>query len=401
MNVFLLDLAETRLQLLPLTYTRSIGDIRVGILKIHEKWSLRLTKKVSILTEGYLGESPAKSDSDSFIVINSSLCPDENTIEQINQLQCGQLLQDKGKFLALNSNIVPEYGDKELQHNEVVEFEGSPVLIERPWHIFQQNGEQIRQDFDLLTEGRQSQSIDDPHTKIYNEEAIFLESGAQVKACILNAENGPIYIGKNAVIEEGAIIRGPFALCDNAKVNLGAKIKGDSTFGPYCKVGGEVGNSVLFGYSNKGHEGYLGNSVIGEWCNIGADTNTSNLKNNYAQIKLWDYSKDRFSNTGLQFCGLIMGDYSKSGINTMFNTGTVVGLSANIFGSGFPRTIIPSFGWGGATGFGTYDLTRAKEAAKIAKSRKHSEWSDADDRIFDEVFRLSQKYRIWENEKDA
>jgi UDP-N-acetylglucosamine diphosphorylase/glucosamine-1-phosphate N-acetyltransferase len=231
---------------------------------------------------------------------------------------------------------------------------------------------------------------------VYGADLIFVEEGAKIKAAVLNAENGPIYIGKNTEIQEGALIRGPFALCEGSTVNMGAKLRGDTTVGPFSKVGGEISNSVIFGYSNKGHEGFLGNSVLGEWCNLGADTNTSNLKNNYAPVKLWDYTKGGFANTGLQFCGLMMGDHSKCGINTMFNTGTVVGVGANIFGDGYPRNFIPSFSWGGAAGFSTFTLPKFEETAKAVFGRRGLEWTPQEKEIVEKVFELTKSFRIWD-----
>lgn len=401
MNIFLLDMAETRLQLLPLTYTRSIGELRVGILKICEKWYARLQSKVSTITEPYLGKSQLSTKPGHNLIINASLCPNDHIVEAILNLSDGEKLEKDGKFLAARTEHLPAYGESIDTRLKIVEYDHAVDLIERPWDIFIKNGDQIRLDFELLTKGRTSQAIDDPHSRLYNRKDIFLEEGAEVRACILNAENGPIYISKNARIHEGAIIKGPFALCEHGQVNMGAKIRGDSTFGPHTKVGGEVANSVIFGYSNKGHEGYLGNSVLGEWCNLGADTNTSNLKNNYTPIKMWDYGKGAFHDTGLQFCGLIMGDHSKCGINTMFNTGTVVGVSANIFGAGYPRNVIPSFSWGGASGFSTYELARAKQTAAIVMKRKTREWTATDEKIFNEVFERSVNQRVWEKAVEA
>ena len=271
-----------------------------------------------------------------------------------------------------------------------------PVLLQKTWQIFQFNGSEIRKDFTLLTKGRTSQPVNDPHTIVYGADQIFIEEGAKIKAAVLNAEGGPIYIGKNTEIQEGSLIRGPFALCEGSTINMGAKLRGDTTVGPFSKVGGEISNSVIFGYSNKGHEGFLGNSVIGEWCNLGADTNTSNLKNNYASVKLWDYTRGGFANTGLQFCGLMMGDHSKCGINTMFNTGTVVGVGANIFGDGFPRNFIPSFSWGGAAGFSTFTMVKFEETAKAVFGRRGLEWTPAEKEILDKVFELTKSYRIWD-----
>jgi UDP-N-acetylglucosamine diphosphorylase/glucosamine-1-phosphate N-acetyltransferase len=279
---------------------------------------------------------------------------------------------------------------------EIVQISSEPTLIQKTWNIFQLNAAELKKDFALLTKGRKSQPIGDPHTIVYASENIFIEEGAKIKAAVLNAESGPIYIGKNTEIQEGALIRGPFALCEGSTVNMGAKLRGDTTVGPYSKVGGEISNAVFFGYSNKGHDGFLGNSVIGEWCNLGADTNTSNLKNNYAQVKLWDYTKGGFSNTGLQFCGLMMGDHSKCGINTMFNTGTVIGVGSNIFGDGFPRNFIPSFSWGGAAGFSTFTMAKFLETVKAVYGRRGKEWTQEDQEIIERVFDLTKSFRIWD-----
>ncbi len=275
---------------------------------------------------------------------------------------------------------------------DAIEFEGDILKIEHTWDIFSKNGEAIADDYKLLTEGRQSEPIPS-NVNVINPEHIFIEKGAKLNFVTLNASNGPIYIGKDSEIMEGSVIRGPFALCDNATIKLGSKIYGPTTFGPYCKVGGEVNNSVLFGYSNKGHDGFLGNSVLGEWCNLGADTNNSNLKNNYAEVRLWDYQTGGFAKTGLQFCGLMMGDHSKCGINTMFNTGTVVGVSANIFGSGFPRNFVPSFSWGGSKGFVTYKTNKAFEVAEVVMARRNEAFTAMDKAILEHVFELTKSYR--------
>ena len=280
-----------------------------------------------------------------------------------------------------------------------IQFEEPTTVIERPWHIFQSNGEQIRSDFSLITDGRKSAPLDDPHTTVYNSSNVFLEEGATVRAAIINAADGPVYLGKDSQIHEGSIIKGPFALCEASHVNLGAKMKGDNTIGPHCKVGGEVSNSVFFGYSNKGHDGFLGNSVIGEWCNLGADTNSSNLKNNYSTVKVWDYQTSQLENTGLHFCGLLMGDHSKAGINTMFNTGTVVGVSANVFGADFPPKFIPSFAWGGSKGFSTFKKEKSFEMCEAVMKRRKIDLSLGDKAILSAVMEKSAIYRTWEEEK--
>ena len=279
-----------------------------------------------------------------------------------------------------------------IELEQVLYLEEDVEFIDHTWDIFSKNGKVLEADFNLVTEGRKSQPIPDSVNTV-KPENIFLEEGATVQFATLNASSGSIYIGKNAEVMEGSLIRGGFALLDHSATKLGTKIYGPTTVGPHSKVGGEVGNSVIFGYSNKGHEGYMGNSVLGEWCNLGADTNTSNLKNNYAEVRLWDYSTGRFAKTGLQFCGLMMGDHSKCGINTMFNTGTVVGVSANIYGAGYPRNFIPSFNWGGPQGNMTYKPSKAYEVAEVVMKRRSLPFSEEDREILDHVFKKTSEYR--------
>lgn len=393
MNIILFDEADIRIQLLPFTFTRPVAKIRTGILTIAEKWEKRLNAKVSFLTEDYLAEKfPAHQFSDN-ILINGALCPDEGLTTAIKKLGDNSCLLKKGVRLALRSKQISTDAF-DLAHT--TEYDGEIVLIDQVWKIFQHTATQLRSDFSLITGGRVSAEINDAHTRTYAEKNIFVEEGVTIRSALLNAEAGPIYLGKNSIVQEGAVIRGPFALCEGSHVNMGGKMRGDSTIGPYCKVGGEVSNSVLFGYSNKAHDGFLGNSVLGEWCNLGADTNTSNLKNNYDNVKVWNYAKGGFKDTGLQFCGLMMGDHSKSGINTMFNTGTLVGVSSNIFGDGFPRTFIPSFAWGGASGFSTFKLDKALETAERVMARRSQALSESDKKILDRVFRLTALNRVWE-----
>lgn len=393
-HILLFDDPAIRGSLLPFTFTRPVADIRVGILKASEKWNKLTGAQISFLTQDYLQKKfPRKTEK--ALAVNGSWLPDAEALQALNSLKDDEALYFGKVFLAgyigeteKNLSFVAE--------RRPVQLSSEPVLLQKTWQIFQFNGSEIRKDFALLTKGRTSQPVNDPHTIVYGADQIFIEEGAKIKAAVLNAEGGPIYIGKNAEIQEGALIRGPFALCEGSTVNMGAKLRGDTTVGPFSKVGGEISNSVIFGYSNKGHEGFLGNSVLGEWCNLGADTNTSNLKNNYAPVKLWDYTRGGFANTGLQFCGLMMGDHSKCGINTMFNTGTVVGVGANIFGDGFPRNFIPSFSWGGAAGFSTFTMVKFEETAKAVFGRRGLEWTPAEKEILDKVFDLTKSYRIWD-----
>ena len=388
MNYILFD-GPNRAALLPFTYTRPVADIRIGILTIREKWELYLGVTTTTVTEDYLSDKYPMVEMEQNIMINASYIPNEALVNQIKNLKENQAIFDGDTMVAFYS-----LEDQEIDFNtfKTVKLKGTLLKVETTWDIFSKNGEAIEADFKLLTANRISAPIPE-QTVAFNSEAIFIEDGAVLPLCVLNATNGPIYIGKNTEIMEGSMVRGPFALCEGSTLKMGTKIYGPSTVGPYSKVGGEVNNSVFFGYSNKGHDGFLGNSVIGEWCNLGAGTNNSNLKNNYAEVRLWSYETENFAKTGLQFCGLMMGDHSKCGINTMFNTGTVVGVSANIFGSGFPRNFIPSFSWGGANGFSTYRTTKAFEVAVEVMKRRDFEFSTQESAILEHVFEASSAYR--------
>lgn len=389
MNAVLFDDPGIRLDLMPFTLTRPVGAIRVGILTIEEKWRRLTGGTVHFATVDYLGEKFPPPSGGEKLFINGALCPEEDLIDAIDALASGESLVSKGVLLAVRGNK-PEPTSKSR------EYPSSVLLVDQVWKIFQHNAAQIRKDFALITKGRKSQLIQDPHTRVYAPENIFLEEDVQLTACVLNASAGPIYLGKGSQVQESAVIRGPFSLGEDSVVNMGAKMRGDTTIGPRCKVGGEINNTVIFGYSNKAHDGFLGSSVIGEWCNLGADTNNSNLKNNYEEVKIWSYRKGGFASTGLQFCGLMMGDHSKCGINTMFNTGTVVGVSANIFGDGFPRTFIPSFAWGGAAGFTTFRLNKVFETASRVMERRKLTLTETDKKILAALFEQSAPNRVWE-----
>lgn len=389
MNYILFD-GTVRNALLPFTFTRPVADIRVGILTIREKWEKYLGYTTTTLTEEYLMEKYPMVEMEENVMINASFLPNEVLVEMVQGLEANQAIVCGDEVIAFYTKDTQEEVDFETY--DVIDYTEDCLRIEHPWDIFQKNDAAIREDFELLTEGRVSQPIPASVNTI-SPENIFIEEGAKLEFVTLNASTGPIYIGKNAEIMEGSVIRGPFALCEEAQVKLATKVYGATTVGPHSRIGGEVSNSVLFGYSNKGHDGFLGNSVLGEWCNLGADTNNSNLKNNYEEVKLWSYEKEGFVKTGLQFCGLMMGDHSKCGINTMFNTGTVVGVSANIFGSGFPRNFVPSFSWGGASGMTTYITKKAFETAKIVMSRRKVEFTEQDARILEHVFEESAKWR--------
>lgn len=379
-----------RTDLLPLTFTRPVCDLRIGILTIREKWEQRMDATTGTLTEDYLSEKfPLKVGADN-LFIHGAVCPTDALVASVLSLQSGQQLVQGDVIIAERSGNA----DATLTtlRPDAILFEEDVTILRHPWDIFSKNGKELEADFELLTSGRKSLPVSLTNTVI-GSGAIFLEEGAKVEASILNTTGGPIYIGRDADVMEGSIIRGPFALCEHGQVKMGAKIYGPTTVGPHSKVGGEVNNSVVIGYSNKGHDGFLGNSVLGEWCNLGADTNNSNLKNNYDEVRVWSYRTGRFERTGLQFCGLIMGDHSKSGINTMFNTGTVVGVSANVFGAGFPRTFIPGFTWGGASGFMEYRIDKALEAAARMMERRGIELDAVEETILRTVFDLTKGYR--------
>lgn len=388
MNYILFD-GNVRNQLLPFTFTRPVAEIRVGILTIREKWEFFLGFTTTTVTEDYLSEKFPFLELERNILINASFLPSENLIDIIRGLEENQAVFLDDEPIAFYTT---EGQEVDFESYDIIQYEHEDVLrIEHTWDIFSKNGEAIKRDFAMLTKDRKSQPIpQNIWTK--NPESIFIEEGANIEFCTLNASEGPIYIGKNTEIMEGSMIRGPFALCEHSTLKMGVKIYANTTIGPHCKVGGEVNNSVFFGYTNKGHDGFLGNSVLGEWCNLGADTNNSNLKNNYAEVGLWDYETGKFSKTGLQFCGLMMGDHSKCGINTMFNTGTVVGVSANIFGAGFPRNFIPSYSWGGSGGFTTYKLDKAFEVAKMVMSRRNIEFLEVDKKILEHVYEETSKW---------
>ena len=389
MNYILFD-GPSRTNLLPFTFTRPVAEIRVGILTIREKWETFLDATTTTVTEDYLSDKFPMVEMDVNIMINASYLPNLELVEMIKDLKENEAIFKDEDVIAFYTKEAQE--DINFDSYEAIEFNESIIKIENTWDIFSKNGEAIQDDFNLLTQGRTSKPIPSSNNVIAAEN-IFIEEGASLEFVTLNATNGPIYIGKNSEIMEGSIIRGPFALCEKAIIKMGAKIYGPTTIGPFCKAGGEINNSIMFANSNKGHDGYLGNSVLGEWCNLGADTNNSNLKNNYAEVRLWDYDTEGFAKTGLQFCGLMMGDHSKCGINTMFNTGTVVGVSANIFGSGFPRNFVPSFSWGGSSGFTTYATKKAFEVAEVVMARRGLELTEQDKLILEHVFEETKKYR--------
>lgn len=379
--------------LLPLTFTRPACELRIGILTIREKWERMLNTKCSWLTQDYLSEKfPTRTEADN-ILLNGTILPNLSLLNEIGKLKPGQKLEKENTTIAVRPDKISFFSSpKKFEEFDKIDFKGEFFHLDHPWDIFRFNGPAIHSDFELITPGKKTAPLSKTNI-LLNPKNIFVEEGVKAESVTLNAGPGPIYLGKNSEIMEGSTIRGPFALCENSIVKMGAKIYGPTTIGPESKVGGEINNSVITGYSNKAHDGFLGNSVIGEWCNIGADSNNSNLKNTYAPVKLWSYSEEKFIETGLTFCGLIMGDHSKCGINTMFNTGTVVGVSANIFGTGFPRNFIPSFSWGGPRGFRVFKLQQAFEVAKEVMQRRNIKFDDIDQKILQTIFEMTKKYR--------
>ena len=389
MNYILFD-GPSRNNLLPLTYTRPVAEIRVGVLTIREKWETFLHSTITSITEDYLSDKFPMVEFDENIFINASFLPNQELVKLISNLKPNESINSGDNLIAFYSNQSQEEID--LDSFTKIDFTTSLMQITCLTDIFKINSLAIKADYDLITNNRVSSKISSTNNLIHPEN-IFIEDGVSMEFVTLNATDGPIYIAKDCEIMEGSLIRGPFALCENSILKLGSKIYGGTTIGPYCKIGGEVTNSVVFGYSNKGHDGYLGNSLIGEWCNLGADTNTSNLKNNYADVKIWNYEEDKFLTTGEQFCGLIMGDHSKSAINTMFNTGTVVGVCSNIFGSGFPRNFIPSFSWGGNKGFAEYNIDKVFEVNSKVMKRKKCIFSEKDKAILTHLKTITSAYR--------
>lgn len=380
--------------MLPISFTRPVAEIRVGILTIHEKWERYLNSQLSFLTQQYLSKKFPIQLQEENVLVNGSVLPSKELSQAIQNLKLNEyLIRDKiviaARFSSQEVNLVLE---EEITGKKAVEYTSEIIRIDKPYQVFGLNDQALRDDFKLLTAGRESQPISES-VNVLGKENIFLEEGAKVEFATLNAQNGPIYIGKDAEIMEGVLVRGPLAMCQNSAINMGAKIYGATTLGPYCKCGGELNNVVMIGYSNKAHDGFLGNALIGEWCNIGADTNNSNLKNNYSQVKLWSYTSESFARTGLQFCGTIMGDHSKCGINTMLNTGTVIGVSANVYGAGFPRNFIPSFSMGGNHGFKEYRLKAAYEVADLVMKRRALEFDQVEKDILAEVFEMTKVYR--------
>ena len=391
MNYILFDDVTTRSNLKPLTFTRPVADLRVGITTIREKWDSFLKTQTSTLTEKYLEKKYPTVKKTNNILIDGSVIPNSELIAQIKKLKTNQAISYEDTIVAYRMDAEDFDGgnDEVFEQMEEIEFTGDIIKVNHLWDLYLLNDEIIRKDFVRLTEGRKSQKISKSNTIIGDESQIFVEEGATVEGAILNVTTGPIYVGKNAEIMEGAAIRGPLAMNENAQIKMGAKVYGATTLGPYAKVGGEVQNVIFIGYSNKPHDGYLGNSVVGEWCNIGAGTNSSNLKNTYDEVKLWSYTWDTFERTGQQFCGLFMGDHTKVAIQTTFNTGTIIGVGATVFGSGFQRNFVPSFTWGGKQ----HDVNKVIEVAERMYARRDKVFDKIEADILRKVFKVTHAYR--------
>ncbi len=402
-NLILFD-HDHRDQLLPLTYTRPVAELRIGILTIREKWQLWMDGGVSYITQEYLSSKYPINLWDKNYVINAGVLPNAKLCERIRSLQLNEALLHEGELIAARVPI--DQFEALMSGQDLSELVGYPLLkedfiqIRHLWDLYKYNDLAIRSDFDLLTRGRFSQPIS-PTNQVIEPDNVFIEEGAKVECSILNASMGPIYIGKYAEIMEGSLIRGPFALCDSSVLKMGAKIYGATTIGPHCKVGGEINNVVFLGNSNKAHDGFLGNAVIGEWCNLGSGTEASNLKNNYDEVRVWDYSSGSFQRSGMQFAGLFMGDHSKCAIGTTFNTGTVVGVCCNVFGEGFPRPFIPSFSWGGKQGMKTYQWKDSLATMDRVLARRDKYLKEEDRLILQEVYQADAIYRTWEKNNEG
>ncbi len=385
MNYLLFDGPE-RTHLLPLTFTRPVGELRLGILTLKEKWDKYLGVKCSYLTQKYLSKKYPISKTEKNILINPAYLPTKTLVQQIKTLSPGQAIISRKNLIAAHTGKTLSF---DISLFNTVDYQQDLLHVVRPYHLFQYNSIALKDDFSLLTRHRKSSSISETN-RVISPQNIFLEKGATVEFCTLNASEGPVYIGQNAVAQEGCMIRGGLALCDKAVLRMGTRIYGATTIGPGSKVSGEISNSIITGYSSKVHEGFLGNSVLGQWCNLGAGTNNSNLKNSYGQVRLWNYATSTFENSELQFCGLIMGDHSKSAINTQFNTGTVVGVCANIFEPVFSKNMIPSFTWGITK---EYRLSKACEVAKKVMLRRNIVFKETDERILSHIFKETDSLR--------
>ena len=389
-NIILFDNPADKTNLLPLTYTRPICCLRVGIDTVIEKWKDAVSGTFSVLTDDYLSEKFPTIYTDDNYFISGNIIPDKNIISDIFTLSIGECLTVNDKIIALR-------GSKNDFENPALlskkEYSGEFRAINYLYDIFTLNDNVLCEDFIRFTAGKKSAEISDTNTIIGNSDLLFIEEGAEVEGAYINTKTGPVYISASAQVMEGSCLRGPIALCEHSVVNMGSKIYGATTLGPWCKVGGELNNVVMIGFSNKAHDGFLGNAVIGEWCNIGGGTTASNLKNDYTEIKLWNYPAQRFLKTGLQFCGLIMADHSKTGINCMFNTATVLGVGVNIHGAGFPRNFVASFSEGSTSGFIDVPISKFFGIAQRMMARRNKVLDENDRKIFETIYESAENYK--------
>ena len=391
-NVIFYDLPRVHADLLPMSFTRPVADFRIGITTIREKWAMMLPQdcRYGYRTVGFLVKKYKAEEIDDNLFIAGNVVPNPALVEEVLRLEIGEALFKGDDFIAYRGVSPDMHADNYMKK----EYNGECLVLHYLFDIFLNNGAVIKQDFEMITKGRTSYALSASNTVIGDPDLVFVEEGAYVEGAFLNTNGGPIYIGKDAQVMEGSCVRGPMALCEHSNINMGSKIYSDTTIGPWSKVGGELNNVVVFGYSNKAHDGFLGNAVIGEWCNIGAGTNASNLKNDYSKIRVWNYPDHTFMRTDLQFCGLVMGDHSKVGINCMFNTATVVGVGVNIHGSGFPRTFIPSFSEGSPVGgFTDVQLKKFFDIANRAMARRGLLLTDLDYEIFEEIYKIADTYK--------
>lgn len=385
MHIILSDFDQTS-RFYPLTLSRPIADLRFGITTLKEKWSNAFEQGVLSYdtTDHLLPFYPKAPDHSAALVINSAVVPSTELVERIRLLKPGQQIFWQKVCIAY---VRPENFDGNRLNFDTIFYDDELIYLNRITDLFSKLGDVLKFDFEGAEVGTHSDLH--PTNTVIGKHPVYLSKGATAFATIFNTENGPIYLGKGVKVMEGSILKGPIAIGDFSLVKMGAKIYGPTSIGPYCKVGGEINNVSMFAYSNKGHEGFLGNSALGQWCNLGADTNTSNLKNDYDEVKLYDYPSKRFKATGLQFCGLIMGDHSKAGINTMFNTGTVVGFNSNVFGAGYLRNFIRSFTWGGPQGMSGYRLDKAIETAERVMQRRSVVFNERDKELFKSIYEFT------------
>lgn len=391
MNIVLVDFSDSRDHLLPLTYMRPVGDIRVGIGTIAEKWNWRTGGTVSFLTARYLSQKfPSVLTGDDHF-IDGSVLPDEVLAKAVLHLGKEEALVDSAGLVAVRGSSPDPSSWKTLKQSVCADV----VRLDRIWKIFQLNSSEIIRDFSLITSGRASASLNDSHTVVYNPGQVFAEEGVTIRAAVINAETGPVYLGRNTEVQEGAVIRGPFALGEGSVVAMGARIRGNTTAGPGCKIGGELNQVVFFGNSNKGHDGYLGNALVAEYCNLGAGTTASNLKNSFGEARLWSYPTRQFEKVGSPFCGLVLADASRTAIGTLINSATSAGVGVNLHGPGFPRTFIPSFAAGGAAGFQTHPVEQVIASVEAQLAMRGKAFPETDKNILRAVYSQTAEFRTW------